>query len=70
MGWKPGLSSKYQSILATQEPLTNFHGKEAIENHFFLNGRLKKTKIFKNANSQKSFTKCQGLVLGLGRLID
>jgi hypothetical protein len=32
-GWKPGKSSKFRPILATQEPLTAFHG---IKQFFFL----------------------------------
>jgi hypothetical protein len=45
MGWKPGKPSKFQPILATQEPLTAFHG---IKQNIFL---LKKPS--KMADSKK-----------------
>ena len=37
--WKPGQSSKFRLILATQETLTDFHGDEAKK---IQDGRLKK----------------------------
>ena len=45
---------KIRPILATQETLTDFHRDEQKK---FQNGRLKKTEIFKIANSQKNFAK-------------
>ena len=62
--------------LDMQEPLTDFHGNEAKKNQ---NGQLKKTEIFKIANSLRfsklpileNFSrKFHGLVLGLVVLID
>ena len=40
------------------------------QNKKFQNGRLKKTEIFKTANSKYFFQKIHGLVLGLVQLID
>jgi hypothetical protein len=47
--------------------LTDFHGDEAKK---IQNGELKKTEIFRTANSQKMFSKFYRLVLGLVGLID
>jgi hypothetical protein len=35
LGWKPGKSSKFPPILATQETLTDFQGNEAKLLHYF-----------------------------------
>ena len=45
LGWKPGQSSKFRQILATQETLTDFHGDEAK--------KKKSEKNFKMADSKK-----------------
>ena len=63
LGWKPGWSSKFWPILDTKETLTDFHGNEAKKSFliFFQNDRLKKTEIFKTANSQKIVAKISGI---------
>ena len=46
--------------------LTDFDGNEV--NFFFQNGRLKKTEIFKTANSQKKFSKISGIGAYVSRI--
>ena len=50
LGWKPGRSSKFRPILATQETLTDIHGDETkkieLKKHFALGHRVFLTPIF------------------------
>ena len=60
MGWKPGQSSKFRPILATQKPLTAFHRIKQKKIFFetkFQNGRLKKN--FVSQNPQFSIFFCE-----------
>jgi len=70
MGWKPGWSSKFRPILATQEPLTVFHWTKQKK---IQNGRLKKTTFFKTTffktvNSQYFFVKFSGIGSWVSRI--
>jgi hypothetical protein len=62
LGWKPGKSTKFRPILATQETLTDFHGDEANKIFIFLKRNFKmaatkKTEFFTSTNSQYFFLK-------------